>query len=142
LSIGCSVEFVVSSVTTKGQQNLLLGLSLAVVDILLELRALSVEEVVVRVVDAVVTRTCIVSIPTLVAEVLRNQSVRKVREDIDETNGDDIDSGRITEMGQTLLIWSLSLIHHQYKSKLSFERFPYIVHRHVRLRKWVVIGRD
>lgn len=86
---------------------------------------MSVEEVVVRVVDAIVTRTCVVSIPTLVAEVLRNQSVRKVREDIDETNRDDIDSGRITEMGQTLLVWSLS-----------------IVHRHVRLRKWVVIGRN
>lgn len=125
MSIGCSIEYVVSSVTTEGQQNLLLSLRLAVVDVLLELRALSVEEVVVRVVDAIVTRTCVVSIPTLVAEVLRNQSVRKVREDIDETNRDDIDSGRITEMGQTLLVWSLS-----------------IVHRHVRLRKWVVIGRD
>lgn len=125
MSIGCSIELVVSSITTKGQQDLLLGLSLAVVDILLELRALHVKKVVLWVVDTIVTGARVVSIPTLVSKVLGYQSVRKVREDVDESNGDDIDSRRITEMGQTLLVWSLS-----------------IVHCHVRLGSRVVVGRD
>lgn len=101
-----------------------------------------VEEIVLRVVNTIVTRACVIPIPTLVSKVLRDQSVRKVGEDVDESNRNDIDTGRITEMSQTLLAGSLSLVHHQHNTNLPAENFSYIVHSQVSLRRWVVIGGD
>jgi len=98
---------VVSSITSERQQNLLLGLSLAVVDVFLELWASLVKEVVIRVHLSIVTWSRVISlIPALVSKVRRNISVSEVGEDVDESNRNDIDTGRITEMRQRFLVWS------------------------------------
>lgn len=89
------------TIATEGQQNLLLRLGLAVVDILLEIRASIVQKVVLWVVNPIVSRSGIISLgPTLVSKILCNKTVGGRRKDVDEANWDDINTGRIAKMRQ------------------------------------------
>lgn len=74
------------------------------------MRASGVQEVIAWVINAIVSRSGIVSLgPTLVSKVLRNKTVGGRWEDVDKTNGDDINTRRITEVRQALLVWAVTL---------------------------------
>lgn len=97
-SVRRSIQVVVTNRTSKRKEDLLVGVLLAVVQITLEVWALLVQEVVVGVVDSIVTWSRVVSIPTLIAKSFCYQSVCLRWEDVNETNRNYINVRLVTEV--------------------------------------------
>lgn len=89
-TISGTIQVIVASSSTKREKNLGVGMLLTVVDRLLKAWTLLVQEVVLRVVDAIITRARVISIPTLITESLCNQSVRLRWEEVEKSDRNDI----------------------------------------------------
>lgn len=112
-TISSTVQVVVTSGSTKREEDLLVGVLLTVVQILLKRWTLLIQKVVGRVVDTIVTRSRVVSIPTLISESLCHQSVRLRWEDIDESNRNNIDVRLVTIVCQIRLTRTGTPVHSQ-----------------------------
>lgn len=99
-----TIQIVVPSGTTQRKQEFSIGVLLTVIHILLEVGTSFIQEIVGRVVDSVVSRSSVVSIPALISECLGYESVGLGWEDIDESDGNDVDVWLFTEVSQVLLV--------------------------------------
>lgn len=88
--------------TTKGQENFLAQL-LACSDIRADVGTV-IEEVAVCAV-----RVGVVGVTTLISKVYSRVATRLIWEHVHESNGDDVDFGIHTEVGESLLVWPLTL---------------------------------